>query len=70
MLGELTLGHYVAYGAISLFLLVLVVMFLRLVLMLSLLLIAPTTAILRRIPGLGRLGRAAEQPASEASASD
>jgi hypothetical protein len=50
MLGETTLGTWVAYGALVLLLVVMVVMVLRVLGWLSLLFISPIADILRKIP--------------------
>ena len=57
MLGETTLGTYVAYGALILLLAVMVVMMVRVLSWFSLLWIAPLAEIIQRIPGLRRLAR-------------
>ena len=50
MLGETTLGTWVAYGALILLLVVMVVLVVRVLAWLSLLFISPLADILRRIP--------------------
>ena len=55
MLGETTLGTYVAYGALILLLVVMVVLVVRVLAGLSLLFIDPLADILRQMPGLRRL---------------
>jgi hypothetical protein len=54
MLGETTLGTYVAYGALILLLVAMVAMMVRVLSWFSLLWIAPLAEILQRIPGLRR----------------
>lgn len=54
MLGNPGVGTYVAYALICGLLLVVVFMFLRLVVMLSLLWLVPLAALLRRVPGVRR----------------
>lgn len=54
MLGETGAGTYIAYGAIVLFLLLVIALFLRTAFMFSFLLLSPAATFLRRI-GLGRL---------------
>jgi hypothetical protein len=51
MLGESNFGIYVAYGAICLFLLIVIVMFVRLAIMLSLLFLSPAAEVARRLTG-------------------
>ena len=55
MLGETTLGTWVAYGALVLLLVLMVVMVLRVLGWLSLLFIEPVAEIMEKIPGLRRL---------------
>ena len=55
MLGETTLGTYVAYGALILLLVVMVAMMVRVLSWFSLLWIEPIVEIIQRIPGLRRL---------------
>lgn len=50
-MGEATVGTYIAYGVIVLFLLVVVAMFIRFAAMVSLLLLSPAAAVLRRLRG-------------------
>ena len=55
MLGETTLGTWVAYGALILLLVAMVVMVIRVLFWLSLLFIEPLADIMQSIPGLRRL---------------
>jgi hypothetical protein len=54
VLGETTLGTWVAYGALILLLVVMVVMVVRVLAWLSLLFISPLADILRKVPVVGR----------------
>lgn len=55
MLEESGFGLYIAYAAVGAFLILVVVLFTRVALMMSLLWIVPVSRILRRLPGLRRL---------------
>jgi len=57
MLGETTLGTWVAYGALILLLVAMVAMVVRVLSWFSLLWIAPIVEILQQIPGLRRFVR-------------
>ena len=57
MLGETTLGTWMAYGALILLLVVMVAMVVRVLSWFSLLWIAPIAEVLQRIPGFRRLTR-------------
>ena len=57
MQGGSGLGTYTAYAVIWLFLLLVVVLFLRIAVLLSLLFLAPAASVLRRVPGVRRLIR-------------
>ena len=65
MLGESNFGIYVAYGAICLFLLIVIVMFVRLAIMLSLLFLSPAAEVGRRLTGR-RKNAAGSSPAMSA----
>ena len=55
MLGDSGVWTYTAYALVGALLLAIVVVFLRLVVMLSLLWLMPLAAVLRRVPGLRRI---------------
>jgi len=63
VLGEATLGTWVAYGALILLLVVMVVMVVRVLAWLSLLFISPVADILRKIPVVRRWIPPDEPPA-------
>ena len=70
MLGETTLGTYVAYGALILLLVVMVAMMVRVLSWFSLLWIEPLAEILGRIPGLSRLAGMQRPEAKSAEGND
>jgi hypothetical protein len=62
MQGEPGVGTYVAYGLLCLFILLIVLVFLRTVVMFSLLWIQPLVTVLRRVPGVRLLLPRPESP--------
>lgn len=69
MPGETGLGTWVAYGVIVAFLLLVLLLFLRTAVMVSLLWLAPAAALARRVPVLRGLLPAAEGRPDEATGS-
>ena len=70
MLGETTLGTYIAYGALILLLVVMVAMMVRVLSWFSLLWIEPLAEILQQIPGLRRLAGMKKPEVKNARAND
>jgi len=70
MLGETTLGTWVAYGALILLLVVMVAMMVRVLSWFSLLWIEPLAEVLQRIPGLRRLAGMKRLEAEQAERND